>query len=175
MSAPPERAIARALVFDPADRLLLIAYEARRPIHPARPDARLFWFMPGGGIEPGETGEAALKRELSEEIGVEDAPIGPWVARCEGEFTLFREPRFARESYAVVRLPSDRIDTARLAETEDNPVLDVRWWAIDDLFATPDPVEPLGLADLARRVLAGDLPNPPATLAFSRAASTPRS
>jgi 8-oxo-dGTP pyrophosphatase MutT (NUDIX family) len=169
----PARSIARALVLDPSDRLLLIGYQAQRPIDPARPDERLFWFMPGGGIEPGETPEEALRRELSEEIGVHDATLGPWIARCEGPFTLFEKPRHARETYALVRLPSDWIDTSRLAETESNPILDVRWWRLDDLAATSDPVEPQGLADLARRAVAGSLPDAPVTLAWSPAAARP--
>lgn len=79
-TAPPLRHIARALVFDPQDRLLLIAYEAERSLDPAEPEIRTFWFMPGGGLEPGETHEQACCRELSEEIGVHDAEIGPQVA-----------------------------------------------------------------------------------------------
>lgn len=168
----PVRSIARALVFDPRGRLLLIAYEGQRDVDPARPGLRRFWFMPGGGIEPGETPEEALKRELSEEIGVKDAVLGPWVARCEGPFRFFRTPRFAREAYAVVRLPSDAVDTARLAETEDNPVLGVKWWTADELAATTDVVEPRGLAALARRIAAGDLPADPVPLAWSAAASS---
>jgi 8-oxo-dGTP pyrophosphatase MutT (NUDIX family) len=152
----PIREIARALVFDPQDRLLLIAYEAVRDVDPARPGERRFWFMPGGGIEPGETPEEACRRELEEEIGVEDAPLGPLVARCDGPFTLFNKSRDARERYYVVRLPDDRVDTSRLAETEDNPVLGTRWWTLDDLAATAERVEPAGLADLARRIAAGE-------------------
>lgn len=173
MTDYPLRTIARALVFDPRDRLLLIAYEAQRPIDPARPEERLFWFMPGGGIDPGETPEEALRRELFEEIGVTDVTLGPWVAGCEGPFTLFEKPRHARETYAVVRLPSDRIDTSCLAETENNPVLDVRWWTLDDLEATTDLVEPQGLAELARRIVIGSVPETPVTLAWSPAAARP--
>ena len=163
-TALPLRHIARALVFDPADRLLLIEYESVRPIADDRPDERGFWFMPGGGLEPGETHEAACRRELTEEIGVADVALGPLVATCEGPFHLFRAGRHARERYFVVRLADDRIDTSRLAETEDNPVRGTRWWTLDDLAATPERIEPSGLAALARRVAAGDYPATPTVL-----------
>ncbi|MFC6389593.1 NUDIX hydrolase [Methylorubrum zatmanii] len=154
----PTRDIARALVFDPANRLLLIEYEAVRPIDPAKPDALGFWFMPGGGLEPGETHEEACRRELSEEIGVVDVALGPCVAVCDGPFHLFRTPRHARERYFVVRLPSDVVDTSRLAETEDNPVRGTRWWPLDELAASAERIEPAGLAALAQRIASGDVP-----------------
>lgn len=37
------------------------------------------WEYPGGKIEPGETGEACIKRELSEELKI-DAEIGSMLA-----------------------------------------------------------------------------------------------
>jgi 8-oxo-dGTP pyrophosphatase MutT (NUDIX family) len=171
MSGLAIRDIARALVFDPQARLLLIAYEAARDIDPARPGVRKFWFLPGGGVEPGETHEEALRRELEEEIGVTDISLGPWIASCEGPFFLFRQPRFARERYGTVQLPDDRIDTSRLAETEDNPILDVRWWSVPDLTATGDLVEPQGLASLAGRIIRGDFAKAPLVLSWSRGAS----
>lgn len=164
MADLPTRDIARGLVFDPDDRLLLIAYEAVRDVDPARPGLRRFWYLPGGGLEPGETHEQALERELGEEIGVHDAPLGPWVGRFDAPFWLFRKPRFSRERYYVVRLESAAIDTARLAETEDNPVLDVRWWTLQTLEGTSEVIEPPGLVALVARVLAGDMPTKPVEL-----------
>lgn len=165
MSALPLRDTARGLIFDPQDRLLLIQYEAAIDVDPARPGLRAFWFTPGGGLEAGESHEEALRRELAEEIGVAGAAIGAHVARRETPLLLFREPRFVRERYYVVRLPSPAIDTSLLAETESDPVLEVRWWPLAALEATSDVVEPRSLAALARRVLAGDAPAAPLALA----------
>ena len=161
---PPGREIARALVFDPSNRLLLIEYEAVRPIDPANPEDRGFWFMPGGGLEPGESHEEACRRELSEEIGVADVDLGPCVAVCDGPFHLFRNARFARERYFVVRLASDAVDTSWLAETEDNPVRGTRWWVLEELAASAERVEPAGLAALAQQIAAGDVPDQPVRL-----------
>jgi 8-oxo-dGTP diphosphatase len=62
MSLPILLVAACALV-DPDGRVLL----ARRPA--GKPLAGL-WEFPGGKIEPGETPEAALIREMEEEVGI---------------------------------------------------------------------------------------------------------
>ena len=72
MSSPPLRLrdAARAVILDPAGRILLVRFEF--------PD-RSVWACPGGGLEPGESHEAALRRELREEVGLELEELGPCV------------------------------------------------------------------------------------------------
>lgn len=62
-----------AAVITRADGAVLLARRA-----PGRAHAGL-WEFPGGKLEPGESPEACLARELREEFGVE-AAIGPYLA-----------------------------------------------------------------------------------------------
>ena len=69
-SGPPDMTLrARAVIPDTEGRVLL-----DRTHHPAK-DA--FYWFPGGGVEPGETAEEAVKRELVEEAAVQIDVLKP--------------------------------------------------------------------------------------------------
>jgi TDG/mug DNA glycosylase family protein len=63
----PLRRGVRALVVDPADRVLLVRFDF--------PDKQV-WTQPGGGADPGESDEQALRRELAEECGLRGFDLG---------------------------------------------------------------------------------------------------
>ena len=63
--------VAVGVLVDPQGRFLLTS----------RPSGKVYagyWEFPGGKLEAGETVEAALKRELHEEIGIEIGAVQPW-------------------------------------------------------------------------------------------------
>jgi 8-oxo-dGTP diphosphatase len=61
------------------DGQVLIAQRKRTGQHPLK------WEFPGGKVEPGETPEAALARELEEELGIR-ARIGDEITRYEYQY-----------------------------------------------------------------------------------------
>jgi 8-oxo-dGTP diphosphatase len=70
----PFTEVAVGLVFDAQGRVLM----GQRPAGKAYAG---WWEFPGGKIEPGETVDAALARELEEELGLRIAVSFPWVLR----------------------------------------------------------------------------------------------
>jgi 8-oxo-dGTP diphosphatase len=71
------RMVAAALILR-ADEVLICQ---RRPDQPLG----LKWEFPGGKMEPGETAEQALRRELQEELGI-DAAIGTRIAHVRHHY-----------------------------------------------------------------------------------------
>jgi 8-oxo-dGTP diphosphatase len=65
----------------------LIVREGQVLIGQRRPDQPMAsqWEFPGGKIEPGESAEQALARELDEELGIQ-AVIGPRVTRIRHNY-----------------------------------------------------------------------------------------
>ena len=51
-------------------------------------DYKDFWEFPGGKMEPGETPEQALARELKEELAV-DVKVGDFICTVEYDYTAF--------------------------------------------------------------------------------------
>lgn len=160
----PKRPTARLFVFDPENRLLLIRYRTTPPVAPPYVDVPSIWFTPGGGLEPGETAREAAARELMEETGL-DLPIGPEVAFREEDVTFFIKKVCVVERYFVVRTKDSHVDTGFLADSEDDDVVEVGWFTIDQLHALQQHVEPTALVALAARLAAGDVPAAPVNLA----------
>jgi ADP-ribose pyrophosphatase YjhB (NUDIX family) len=107
----------------------------------------MFWATPGGGLEPGETFDAAARRESQEELGVVPASLVfaferdvtfPW-----GDRIIAQVEEYFLASYAATPAAAA---TPFLAE---EGVLETRWWTLEEL--DPDLIRP---SDLAARLRA---------------------
>jgi 8-oxo-dGTP diphosphatase len=96
----------------------------------------LLWEFPGGKVEPGETLQAALERELREELGVV-ARIGPEVHRVQHQYRESREP-FELVFFAATAPPNEvqNLEFERIEWREPKSLAELNFLEADrDLIA----------------------------------------
>jgi len=144
VSALRLRDAVRAVVVDPEDRVLLVRFEF--------PDW-VGWATPGGGLDPGETDEAAIRRELAEEAGLEGFVLGPIVWTRTHLFEL-GDWDGQVERYFFVRTPAfDPVPGLTWAQLNAEYVTAIRWWTLDELEATDASFAPSRLPSLVRDLI----------------------
>ncbi|MBS0410817.1 MAG: NUDIX domain-containing protein [Proteobacteria bacterium] len=108
----------RGLVLDAEGRVLLIRHTYVKG-----------WYMPGGGVERGETAEEALERELMEEAGIR----------------MTARARLLSFHSNHVRFPGDHVLIYRIeafeagAPTQAGEIAEIAWFATDALPADITP------------------------------------
>ncbi len=137
------RRAARVLVTDDAGRLLLFrfTFAGRSP----------FWATPGGECDPKESFEAAARRELLEETGLDYDP-GPAIAARGNDFvTAEGEPVTADERYFRVQVPACEIVTDGHTPLERRIMLAHRWFTRAELANWHEPIFPPDIIELLER------------------------
>ncbi|HRP08422.1 MAG TPA: NUDIX domain-containing protein, partial [Gemmatimonadales bacterium] len=95
---------------------------------------------------PGETPEAALVRELGEELGLERFEIGPLLLRRRHTFDWLG--RRIRQSEQLFAVRTERFEPRFSDNVEALVFRSFRWWTLDELRNTSESVTPTTLATL---------------------------
>lgn len=112
---------------------------------------RLWWITPGGGIDGDEKPVAALRRELTEEIGLELPAnrVGPplWHRRVD----ITWDGRRVRQHETYYLIETDRFEPVRCCDGDPGSGMipaEPRWWTAGELHATSNDVAPRRLPGL---------------------------
>jgi len=150
---PPTRAVARVLLIDEAERVLLLSTRDA--------DGTMYWFAPGGGIDPDEDAAAAALREVWEETGLRDVQLDGEVWHRRHRFTWRSAEHHQFERWFLARVHAFNPVPQALTEVEQEEIAEYRWWSLSDLEATNDVLNPRALAQLLGSLLATGVPPRP--------------
>jgi 8-oxo-dGTP diphosphatase len=121
------RAAARIVIVSPDDSVFLFrSYNVEVGLH---------WLPPGGGLDPGESPEQGVLRELREETGWTDLVPERLLCTWEHDFTHQGVPVRQREHVFVTSGPHRE----PVPESEDTHW---RWWPRHRLARTSQPLWP---------------------------------
>lgn len=123
---------AAARVRDPDGRLALIRNEWADG-----------WFLPGGGVESGETPREAARREVHEETGL-DAEIGDQLVVLDQHYCdETGAERFTAEYVVFAARAEGTIPDSDALGIHDDEILDARWFdSLPDAFHERDLLAP---------------------------------
>ncbi len=151
-----ERDAIRAIILTPEREVLLLR------IHSPDDQEQFWWITPGGGREPGEGVEEALKRELQEELCLNEYALGPLVWRRQHTFNWAGKRVCQAEQYYIVH--AARFEP-RMSDPDEAKILDCfRWWPVEELANSRERLTPLALAEIVASYLAEGPPQGPLQL-----------
>lgn len=145
------RCASRVILLDQRDHVLY--FQAQEPKSGVR-----FWIMPGGGLDAGESFEAAACREVMEETGLA-ITLGPCVWYRRHEHIWNGRPADQYEKFYLARIDSSAIKIA--GSQRDAYLIGYRWWSVEELVISREDFAPREVATLLKAIIAGDIPNAP--------------
>ncbi len=120
----------RAVVLDQDERVALVRHTYADK-----------WYLPGGGVKKAESFEAALARELKEEVALGEHEI-------ERVLGVYHSRREGKDDHIVVFVTRVRTDSGSILQKADlMEIEDASWFPVDQLPAAVSPATARRIAE----------------------------
>ncbi|WP_353063504.1 NUDIX domain-containing protein [Tunturibacter psychrotolerans] len=139
-----KRRTARVMLFDEAGDVLLIRF-----VVPRDGGEFVFWALPGGEIEGGETEPEAAVREVKEELGLEVRVEGP--VYCDrNQFLHQGEMQDNTDFLFWAKCRREEPQLMGVTADEREIMREIRWWSEEEIASSRETIFPENLAERMR-------------------------
>lgn len=159
----------RFLLFNPQKKLLLM-----RVVDPAttcldKKSRVAFWCTPGGSMEPNETVEETIARELFEETGLymNEVKIGPFVWYGKHTMIIRGEETEMDEQFIVLHTIKEKLVTDNFTDEEKKVITNLSWLSYDEILNHHEAIFPVILRTHLPDIIAGNFPKQPLEMDLS--------
>jgi 8-oxo-dGTP diphosphatase len=127
------------MLFDESGAILLVRF-----VVPREGGEFVFWALPGGEIEGGETEAEAAAREVREELGLELTVAGP--VYCDSN-QFWHQGEMQDNVDFLFRAECGREEPRLIGFTADEREImkEVRWWSASEVEASEERIFPVNL------------------------------
>ena len=134
------------MLFDEVGAILLVRF-----VVPRAEGEFVFWALPGGEIEAGESEAEAAVREVREELGLELQVAGP-VYRDSNQF--LHQGEMQDNVDFLFRAVCGRGEPRLIGVTVDEKEImkEIRWWSVAEIEASRERIFPENLAERIREL-----------------------
>lgn len=101
------------------------------------------WQLPGGGVEPGESMFASLKRELSDEVGIE--------CRSAKMLDAYHNYSISKRDHVIIYLVEDWQEKP-VHERPKLEIAEIAWFKLDELPTELTPCARFGISLLTSKL-----------------------
>ena len=135
------RETARIMLIDEENRIFLLKTHFDPEVGlPPR------WLTPGGGIDSGESTLQAAVRELYEETGMTVSPevLGEPVLVASGRWDWADGLNYHTYTDTIYELKIQNFepDTSGFTQDELRDILEYRWWTLEEILGSKEPLAP---------------------------------
>lgn len=150
----------RFLLFNSQNQLLLIRVVDPSTTGIDKKSRDAFWCTPGGSMEPNETVEETIARELFEETGlsINDVQVGPFVWYGKHRMIIRGQETEMNEQFIVLHTVKNELSTANFTDEEKEVITNLTWLSYEEILNHHEVIFPVILRSHLPDIISGNYP-----------------